>query len=87
MVGDKSGHEAYEALWHAQDSAHQNVSVLASHSHFYMDHVFDTVDWKDKVLPGWISRNRRGPALQIAARDYACATRRDQCLRLHDRYH
>jgi hypothetical protein len=54
LVGDKSGREAYEALWHAQDIAHKNVYVLASHSHFYMDHVFDTAEWKDQVLPGWI---------------------------------
>jgi hypothetical protein len=53
-VGDKSGREAYEALWHAQNSAHKRVYVLASHSHFYMDHIFETADWKDKVLPGWI---------------------------------
>jgi hypothetical protein len=53
-LGDKSGREAYEALWHAQESAHKHVYVLASHSHYYMDHVFETADWKDKVLPGWI---------------------------------
>lgn len=53
-IGNQSGREAYEALWHAQQSAHKRVYVLASHSHFYMDHVFETVDWKDRVLPGWI---------------------------------
>jgi len=53
-LGDKSGREAYEALWHAHDAAHKHVYVLASHSHFYMDNIFDTRDWKDKVLPGWI---------------------------------
>jgi hypothetical protein len=53
-TGDKSGREAYEALWHAHDTGHKRVYVLASHSHFYMDNVFDTPDWKDKVLPGWI---------------------------------
>ena len=52
--GDKSGREAYEALWHAQDSAHKRVYILASHSHFYMDNIFQTADWKDQVLPGWI---------------------------------
>jgi hypothetical protein len=53
-LGDKSGREAYEALWHAHDGAHKRVYVLASHSHFYMDNIFETPDWKDKVLPGWI---------------------------------
>ncbi|HEX5227140.1 MAG TPA: metallophosphoesterase [Bryobacteraceae bacterium] len=53
-IGNQTGREAYEAMWHAQESAHKHVYVLASHSHFYMDHIFDTTDWKDKVLPGWI---------------------------------
>jgi hypothetical protein len=53
-LSDKSGREAYEALWHAQQAAHKRVYVLASHSHYYMDHIFETSDWKDKVLPGWI---------------------------------
>jgi hypothetical protein len=52
--GDQSGREAYAALWHAHDTAHKRVYVLASHSHFYMDNIFETADWKDKVLPGWI---------------------------------
>lgn len=50
----KSGRAAYEALWHAHDAAHKRIYVLASHSHFYMDNIFETPDWKDKVLPGWI---------------------------------
>jgi hypothetical protein len=53
-LGDKSGREAYEALWHAHAAAQKRVYVLASHSHFYMDNIFETADWKDKVLPGWI---------------------------------
>ncbi|MGA2877556.1 MAG: metallophosphoesterase [Bryobacteraceae bacterium] len=53
-LGDKSGREAYEALWHAYAAAHKRVYVFASHSHYYMDNVFETSDWKDKVLPGWI---------------------------------
>jgi hypothetical protein len=50
----ESGRESYEALWHAQEAAHKRVYLLASHSHYYMDHIFDTPQWKDKVLPGWI---------------------------------
>jgi hypothetical protein len=52
--GERTGREVYELLWHAKDSAHKNVYVLASHSHFYMENIFDTPEWKDKVLPGWI---------------------------------
>jgi hypothetical protein len=53
-LGDKSGREVYEALWHAREAGHKHVYVLASHSHYYMDNIFETADWKDKVLPGWI---------------------------------
>ncbi len=52
--GDKSGRQVYELLWHAHNAAHKQVYVIASHSHFFMENVFETVDWKGKVLPGWI---------------------------------
>ena len=52
--GIKSGREVYEALWHAHDSAHKYIYILASHSHFVMANVFRTADWKGKELPGWI---------------------------------
>jgi hypothetical protein len=52
--GDKSGREAYMALWHAQNTAHKHVYLLASHSHYYMEDVFRTPAWRGTVLPGWI---------------------------------
>ncbi|HTS49892.1 MAG TPA: hypothetical protein VMH05_18215 [Bryobacteraceae bacterium] len=52
--GARSGRQVYEMLWHAQNSAHKRVYVLASHSHFYMENIFDTPEWKGKVLSGWI---------------------------------
>jgi hypothetical protein len=52
--GKDSGRQVYEALWHAYDAAHKHLYLLASHSHFYMDNIFETADWKNKVLPGWI---------------------------------
>jgi hypothetical protein len=52
--GRVSGREVYELLWHAQEAAHKNVYVLASHSHLYMENIFDTAVWRGKVLPGWI---------------------------------
>ena len=39
---------------HAQTVAHKKVYILASHSHFYMEDVYNTATWKGKVLPGWI---------------------------------
>jgi hypothetical protein len=52
--GARTGREVYEALLHAQNSAHKHVYVFASHSHFFMEDVFRTDAWKGKVLPGWI---------------------------------
>jgi len=53
-LGKVSGGVVYEALWRARDAAHKNVYVLASHSHLYMENIYDTAQWKGKVLPGWI---------------------------------
>lgn len=52
--GEKSGRLVYELLWAAHESARKPVYVLASHSHYFMQNVFETADWKGKTLPGWI---------------------------------
>ena len=52
--GEKSGREVYEALWRVESQSRKRVYVLASHSHFYMEDVFRTEQWKNRVLPGWI---------------------------------
>ena len=52
--GQVSGRDVYETLWHARNSAHKNVYVVASHSHFFMQDVYRTAAWPGKVLPGWI---------------------------------
>ena len=52
--GQQSGRLVYEKLWHAQSSAHKRVYILASHWHIYMEDVYDTPAWKDRVIPGWI---------------------------------
>jgi hypothetical protein len=49
-----SGRRVYRDLLMAQNDAHKNVYVLASHSHFYLDDVYNTTCWKNAVLPGWI---------------------------------
>jgi hypothetical protein len=53
-LGRESGREVYEALWHARNSSHKNVYILASHSHFFMQDVYHTAAWQGKVIPGWI---------------------------------
>ncbi len=52
-----SGEKAYKALLSFRDDSHKPVYVLASHSHFYMENIFDTPQLTQngvKPLPGWI---------------------------------
>jgi len=49
-----SGRRIYRELLTAQNEAHKNVYILASHSHFYMENVYDTKCWEGGVIPGWI---------------------------------
>ena len=51
-----SGEQAYKSLLDFRDQSHKPVYVLSSHSHFYMENIFDTPELKKKgqPLPGWI---------------------------------
>jgi hypothetical protein len=55
-MGIETGRRVYQMLLRAQNEWHKSVYVLASHSHFYMDGIFNTAYWKANggVLPGWI---------------------------------
>ena len=55
-IGIDSGIRVYADLLKAQKEAHKHVYVLASHSHFYMEDIFNTEYWKNRggVLAGWI---------------------------------
>lgn len=55
-AGTESGRRVYGELLAAQNVAHKRVYVLASHSHYFMDGIFNTAYWKAHggVLPGWI---------------------------------
>jgi hypothetical protein len=55
-TGTESGRRVYVDLLRARDEAHKHVYVLASHSHYFMDGIFNTDYWKQHggVLPGWI---------------------------------
>ncbi len=56
-IGRKATNPAVESTNSSgtrNDSAHKRVYILASHSHFFMEDVYQTADWKNKVLPGWI---------------------------------
>jgi hypothetical protein len=54
--GEQSGREVYGELLKLQNEAHKRVYILASHSHFLLDGVFNTEYWHTHggVLPGWI---------------------------------
>ncbi len=55
-AGEQSGRRVYEALLNFKNRTHKYVYVLASHSHYYMDGIFNTEYWRTHggVLPGWI---------------------------------
>ena len=55
-AGTESGRRVYADLLKAQNEAHKHVYVLASHSHYFMDGIFNTEYWRANggVLPGWI---------------------------------
>lgn len=54
--GIETGRRVYEMLLKMQNDAHKTVYVLASHSHFFMEGIFNTPYWKANggVLRGWI---------------------------------
>jgi hypothetical protein len=55
-TGTESGRSVYRQLLDLQNVSNKHVYVLASHSHFYMDGIFNTEYWRTHggVLPGWI---------------------------------
>lgn len=55
-AAEKSGRAVYQDLLKLRDTAHKNVYVLASHSHFFMADIFNSDYLKQHggVLPGWI---------------------------------
>jgi hypothetical protein len=55
-VGVESGQRVYLDLLKLQNEGHKLIYVLASHSHFFMDGIFNTEYWRTHggVLPGWI---------------------------------
>jgi hypothetical protein len=54
--GIETGHRVYQMLLKMQNDAHKTVYVLASHSHYYMEGIYNTDYWRANggVLPGWI---------------------------------
>jgi hypothetical protein len=44
----ESGRTAYKYLWHFQNTTGKGVYVLASHSHFFMENIFNTPYWNNR---------------------------------------
>jgi hypothetical protein len=55
-TGTDTGRRVYVDLLRAQNNGHKLVYVLQSHSHYFMDGIFNTDYWRQNggVLPGWI---------------------------------
>jgi hypothetical protein len=55
-AGTESGRRIYADLLKAQNAAQKHVYILASHSHYFMDGIFNTDYWRANggILPGWI---------------------------------
>jgi len=55
-TGVQSGRSVYTRLLKTRDQYHKLVYLLASHSHFLMDGIYNSEYWKSNggVLPGWI---------------------------------
>jgi hypothetical protein len=54
--GVAGGRWAYHQLLKWTKETGKPVMTIASHSHFVMDHLYDTPYWKERgVLPGWIA--------------------------------
>src|SRR6185437_766118 len=53
--GIETGRQVYEILLKLRKDAHKTVYVLASHSHYFMENIFNTAYWNANggVLPGW----------------------------------
>ena len=54
--GIETGRRVYQMLLKIQNESHKVVYVLASHSHFFMEGIFNTPYWKANggEIPGWI---------------------------------
>ena len=54
--GIESGRRVYADLLKQRNKSHKPVYVLSSHSHYFMDGIFNTDYWRAHggVLPGWI---------------------------------
>lgn len=68
--GTESGRRVYRWLVDFRSKTHKNMYVLASHSHFLIDNVYNTPcrrEHPDEVLPGWIVGTAGAPRYRLPA--------------------
>jgi hypothetical protein len=68
--GTESGRKVYRELVEFRKKTHKYVYVLASHSHFLMDNVYNTAcrrEHPEEVLPGWIVGTAGAPRYRLPA--------------------
>jgi hypothetical protein len=66
--GTETGRKVYRWLVDFRKKTHKNVYVLASHSHFLMDDVYNTAcrrGHSEEVLPGWIVGTAGAPRYRL----------------------
>ncbi len=87
-AGTESGRRVYADLLRFQNDSHKRVYVLASHSHFFMDGIFNTDYWRvSRRRPARLDRRHGGRrALRAPAQRPRRSRRRDQRLRLPARH-
>ena len=87
-TGTESGRRVYADLLRARDEAHKHVYVLASHSHYFMDGIFNTEYWKQHggVLPGWIVGTAGAVRYALPPNSSDARQRAGQRVRLAARY-
>jgi Calcineurin-like phosphoesterase len=54
--GVRSGRRVYVDLLNVENEDHKRVYTLQSHSHYFMENIFNTAYWRANggILPGWI---------------------------------
>src|SRR5215467_3351583 len=67
--GIRTGRIVYKRLLQLENENHKVVYVLASHSHYFMEGIFNTPYWKENggELPGWIVGTAGAERYQLPA--------------------
>ena len=84
LTGLSSGRRAYQDLLYTLIHGHKRVYVLASHSHFYLENIFNTdyISHHGGVLPGWIVGTAGAFRYDLPPKVNPGPRRVDECVRV-----